>query len=104
MAHGSHAVLTRIVCHGHSPLFCHWCTFDEQYQYHAIGSIYGYSHGVNCCSNVRCKRSQLNHIDVTTFEDVGFLPVAILVTMALGCVCCLSVICAGVSVVKGAVD
>ncbi len=85
-----------------SSSLCHWCAFDEQC--HAIGSIYGCSHGVNCYSNDRCKRSQPEHIDVTTFEDVGFLPVAIIVILALGCMCCSTVIYAGASALKGAVD
>lgn len=79
---------------------CHWCAFDEQC--HAVGSVYGCGHGVNCYSNDRCRRATPEDIDEGTFADVGIVPILIIVLATMGVLCCSTVLYAGANALKGA--
>eukprot|EP01083_Nonionella_stella_P279254 950019_1 len=79
---------------------CHWCAFDEQC--HAVGSVYGCGHGVNCYSNDRCRRTEPEQIEEATFADIGIVPISIIVLAAMGVLCCSTVLYAGANALKGA--
>jgi len=79
---------------------CHWCAFDEQC--HAVGSVYGCGHGVNCYSNDRCRRTAPEEIDEGTFQNIGIVPISIIVLATMGVLCCSTVLYAGANALKGA--
>lgn len=97
-------------CHSHkncaecsiSSSLCHYCAFDDQC--HAIGSLYGCSHGVNCYSNDRCRREDPEHIHLGIFDDIGLIPLVFIISAAVSVLCCSSMLFAGASALKGAYD
>jgi len=97
-------------CHSHkncaecslSSSLCHYCAFDNQC--HAIGSLYGCSHGVNCYSNDRCQRQEPEHISSGIFEEIGFIPLVLIISAAMSVLCCSTILYAGANALKGAYD
>lgn len=97
-------------CHSHkncaectlSSSLCHFCAFDNQC--HAIGSVYGCSYGVNCYSNDRCERKTPEPIVTGLLEDVGVIPLVLILSAAMGVLCCSSILYAGANALQGAYD
>eukprot|EP00557_Chaetoceros_sp_GSL56_P004674 CAMPEP_0176505984 /NCGR_PEP_ID=MMETSP0200_2-20121128/16794_1 /TAXON_ID=947934 /ORGANISM="Chaetoceros sp., Strain GSL56" /LENGTH=620 /DNA_ID=CAMNT_0017905591 /DNA_START=139 /DNA_END=1998 /DNA_ORIENTATION=+ len=97
-------------CHSHkdcaectlSSSLCHFCAFDNQC--HAIGSVYGCSYGVNCYSNDRCQRTKPEPIVTGLLEDVGVIPLVLILSVAMGVLCCSSILYAGANALQGAYD
>jgi len=97
-------------CHSHkncaecsiSSSLCHYCAFDNQC--HAIGSLYGCSHGINCYSNDRCRREDSEHISLGIFDNIGFIPLVLIISAAISVLCCSSILYAGANALKGAYD
>ena len=97
-------------CHSHkncaecslSSSLCHYCAFDDQC--HAIGSLYGCSHGVNCYSNDRCERQEPEPISLRIFDEIGFIPLVLIIGAAMSVFCCSTILFAGANALKGAYD
>ena len=83
---------------------CHYCAFDNEC--HAIGSVYGCTHGVNCYSNDRChrKKPEPEPIQPRIFDEIGTFPLILIFTIAIGIISCSSIIFVGAKAVKSAYD
>jgi hypothetical protein len=108
-AHASCADCTRLSNH-----LCHWCAHDNAC--HAVASVYGCVAGVDCYSNDRCQRREPEPIIslnathtmmeqvVMSFSQIGFLPLMVVLGLAMSCVCCVSLCFCVSSGLKGAYD
>jgi len=99
-----------------SSSLCHWCAFDEEC--HAMGSLYGCSHGVNCFNNDRCKRKVPEKIinststrpwpwngdDFDVMDRVGIVPLIAIGFLSLFGVCLSTVCFVTVRAVKSTYD
>lgn len=81
---------------------CHWCAHDNAC--HAVGSYYGCVSGVNCYSNDRCRRKEPAPIEGIVFEEMGFLPIVLILFLGGICFCCSTLGYCVAGGVKGAYD
>lgn len=85
-----------------SSSFCHWCSHDNAC--HAVGSYYGCVTGVNCYSNDRCRRKEPAPIEGIVFEEMGFMPIFVILVLGGICFCCSTLGYCVAGGVKGAYD